>query len=89
MPHVNTAQRSIIFPSSLLYHWNFNTKFEHNKILFGDRLDNDIVPANKIGMKTVWIKQGFGRLATPMTQEEQPKYTVSNLNELCALEDIL
>lgn len=58
-------------------------------VMVGDRLDNDIVPANKIGMKTVWIKQGSGGLATPMTQEEQPNYTVSNLNELCALEDIL
>lgn len=58
-------------------------------VMVGDRLDNDIVPANKIGMKTVWIKQGLGGLATPMTQEEQPNYTVSNLNELCALEDIL
>lgn len=58
-------------------------------VMVGDRLDNNIVPANKIGMKTVWIKQGIGGLATPMTQEEQPNYTVSNLNELCALEDIL
>ena len=57
-------------------------------VMVGDRLDNDIVPANKIGMKTVWIKQGLGGLSTPMTQEEQPNYTVSNLNELCALEDI-
>lgn len=37
-------------------------------VMVGDRLDNDIVPANKIGMKTVWIKQGLGGLATPMTQ---------------------
>lgn len=57
-------------------------------VMVGDRLDNDIVPANKIGMKTVWIKQGLGGLSTPMTQEEQPNYTVSNLSELCALEDI-
>lgn len=56
--------------------------------MVGDRLDNDIVPANKIGMKTVWIKQGFGGLAVPMTQEEQPNFTISNLSELCALEDI-
>ena len=28
-------------------------------VMVGDRLDNDIIPANKIGMKTVWIKQGL------------------------------
>ena len=32
-------------------------------IMIGDRLDNDIVPAKRIGMKTIWIKQGFSRLA--------------------------
>lgn len=58
-------------------------------VMVGDRLDNDIVPANKIGMKTLWIKQGFGGFATPMTQEEQPTFIVSNLSGLCALEDIL
>lgn len=57
-------------------------------VMVGDRLDNDIVPANKIGMKTVWIKQGLGGLAVPLTQEEQPNFTISNLSELCALEDI-
>lgn len=54
-------------------------------VMVGDRIDNDIVPANKIGMKTVWIKQGLGGLAVPMTQEEQPTYTISHLSELCAL----
>lgn len=29
-------------------------------IMIGDRVDNDIVPAKRIGMKTIWIKQGFG-----------------------------
>lgn len=24
-------------------------------VMVGDRLDNDIFPANKIGMKTIWI----------------------------------
>lgn len=55
-------------------------------VMVGDRLDNDIVPANKIGMKTVWIKQGFGGLAMPKSDDERPDYTISNLR---GLEDIL
>ena len=51
-------------------------------VMVGDRLDNDIIPANKIGMTTVWIKQGFGGLAEPKSKDEQPDYTVDNLNEL-------
>lgn len=54
-------------------------------VMVGDRLDNDIVPANKIGMKTVWIKQGFGGLAVPMAQEEQPNYIVENLSEVIGI----
>ena len=53
--------------------------------MVGDRLDNDIVPANKIGMKTVWIKQGFGGLGVPLTQEEQPNYIVENLSEVIGI----
>jgi HAD superfamily hydrolase (TIGR01662 family) len=51
-------------------------------IMVGDRIDNDIIPANKIGMTTVWIKQGFGSYAEPKTVEEQPDYIVNNLAEI-------
>ena len=33
----------------------------NNAIMIGDRIDNDIIPANEIGMKTVWVKQGYGK----------------------------
>lgn len=56
-----------------------------NAIMVGDRLDNDIAPANILGMKTIWIKQGFGRYFTPQTEMEKADYTVDNLNELCCL----
>ena len=51
-------------------------------IMVGDRIDNDIIPANKIGMTTVWIKQGFGSYAEPKTVEEQPDYIVNSLAEI-------
>lgn len=51
-------------------------------VIVGDRIDNDIVPANKIGMKTVWIRQKFGGLAQPQTATETPDYTINSLNEL-------
>ena len=28
-------------------------------VMIGDRLDNDIIPAKKLGMKTVWVRQGY------------------------------
>lgn len=30
-----------------------------NSVMIGDRIDNDIEPANKLGMKTIWVKQDF------------------------------
>ena len=51
-------------------------------VMVGDRIDNDIIPANKIGMKTVWIRQGFGGLAQPQAAVETPDYTINNLSEL-------
>lgn len=54
-------------------------------VMVGDRLDNDIVPANKIGMTTVWIKQGFGKYAVPRSQEEYPDFYVNSFSEILEL----
>lgn len=51
-------------------------------VMVGDRLDNDIVPANEIGMFTIWIKQGNWKDACPRYEEEQPDMMVRNLHEL-------
>ncbi|MGM9977529.1 MAG: HAD family hydrolase [Clostridium sp.] len=53
-----------------------------NTIMIGDRLDNDIKPAKSIGMKTIWIKQGFSKFYTIKTEKEVPDYIVNDLNEL-------
>lgn len=50
--------------------------------MIGDRLDNDILPAKSLGMKTVWIKQGFGALQKTLSKSEEPDYTISSLSEL-------
>lgn len=51
-------------------------------VMVGDRIDNDIIPANRIGITTVWIRQGFGGLAKPKNAVETPDYIINNLNEL-------
>jgi HAD superfamily hydrolase (TIGR01509 family) len=50
--------------------------------MIGDRLDNDIFPAKRLGMKTIWVKQGWGGLAAPMTFDYMPDPTISSLSEL-------
>ncbi|MDR0286423.1 MAG: HAD family hydrolase, partial [Clostridiales bacterium] len=53
-----------------------------NALMIGDRLDNDIYPAKKLGMKTMWIKQGFGGMAEPVSPEHEPDYMVDSLPEI-------
>lgn len=50
--------------------------------MIGNRLDNDIIPAKKAGMKTVWIRQGFGGLSSIQTNEEVPDLIVYSLSEV-------
>lgn len=53
-----------------------------NAIMIGDRIDNDIVPAKQLGMKTIWIKQGFGSLWTVMEESEKADIEVNNLSDI-------
>lgn len=54
-------------------------------VMIGDRIDNDIVPAKQIGMKTIWIKQGLGGLNRVQNKSERPDCEVNSLNELLQL----
>mgnify|MGYP002508870215 CR=1 FL=1 len=56
-----------------------------NAAMIGDRLDNDIMPAKRLGLKTIWIRQGFGGMGTPLTEKDAPDYCVNNLEELFEL----
>lgn len=58
----------------------------HEAVMVGDRLDNDIAPAKKLGMNTVWIQQGFAIYQKPESAEYEPDYTI---NHLSMLEELL
>lgn len=53
-------------------------------VMIGDRIDNDIIPAKKMGMATIWVKQGFGKYWTITNESEQADFEVNNLTELLA-----
>ena len=54
-------------------------------MMIGDRLDNDIAPANALGMTTVRLLRGFGRLTVPSDELEVPQFTMNDLHGLCAV----
>lgn len=53
-----------------------------NAVMIGDRLDNDIFPAKKLGMKTVWVRQGYAVYQTVQNDDCQADFTVNSLTEL-------
>lgn len=53
--------------------------------MVGDRLDNDIAPAAKLGMKTVWVRQGFCGLASVTKFGQQPDIIIGSIEEILKL----
>lgn len=56
-----------------------------NAAMVGDRLDNDIVPAKALGMKTVRIKQGIGAIQKPLNHSSTPNFTINTIKELLTI----
>lgn len=53
-----------------------------NAVMIGDRIDNDIEPAKKLGMKTIWVKQGFAVYQTPVNDFQKADYAVDRLLDI-------
>jgi putative hydrolase of the HAD superfamily len=51
-------------------------------VMVGDRTDNDIAPANCLGMHTVRLLRGLGAYREPQCEKERPEYTIRTLAEL-------
>ena len=56
-----------------------------NTVMVGDRIDSDIIEANRVGMKRVLFKWNtrYDELIT--SEEEKPKFTIGSLTELPGL----
>ena len=50
--------------------------------MIGDRLDNDIAPAGKLGMHTIWVKQGWFANGSPAEMRISPEKTVDNILDI-------
>ena len=50
--------------------------------MVGDRLDNDIGPANATGWRTIRVLQGFARRQAPRSETERPDETIASIGDL-------
>ena len=48
-------------------------------VMIGDRLDNDIYPANVLGMRTIWVRFGPHAVQEPRTPEDVPDAIVEKM----------
>ena len=51
-------------------------------MMVGDRLDNDIAPANRMGIHSVRLLRGIGAYHEPQSRDELPEYTIRMLEEI-------
>lgn len=52
-------------------------------LMIGDRLDNDVIPASEIGMKTIWIKHNDILLPSDHIGYTYADFIVDNLSKIC------
>ena len=82
-----SAELRMAKPDSAFFEWALNQAdcCPQNAVMVGDRMDNDMAPANRMGMHTVRLLRGLGAYHKPQTDDEKPEYTISSLAELLDL----
>ena len=50
--------------------------------MVGDRLDNDVAPANRLGMHSIRLLRGLAAYHEPQSAEEVPEYTIHTLGDI-------
>ena len=85
----DSAELGISKPDAAIFRWALeqaNCK-AYDAVMVGDRLDNDIAPANRIGIHSVRLLRGIGAYHEPQSSDELPEHTIRTLAELLNLID--
>ncbi len=82
-----SAELGMEKPDLAIFEWALNQAdcCPKNAVMVGDRMDNDMAPANFLGMHTVRLLRGLGAYHKPRSVDEKPEYTISSLAELLDL----
>ena len=82
-----SAELGLAKPDPAIFEWALAQAdcSPQSAVMVGDRMDNDIAPANRIGIHTVRLMRGLGAYHEPQSVDEIPEYTISALSELIDL----
>ena len=79
-----SAELEISKPDPAIFQWALEQAncIPQNAMMVGDRLDNDIAPANRMGIHSVRLLRGIGAYHEPQSRDELPEYTIRMLEEI-------
>ncbi len=79
-----SAELGVAKPDPAIFQWALSKANcePENAVMVGDRLDNDIAPANRLGMYTVRLLRGIGAYHTQQSSDEYPDVAIHTLFEL-------
>jgi HAD superfamily hydrolase (TIGR01549 family) len=80
----SSAELKMAKPDEAIFRWALDRAgcAAADALMVGDRLDNDIAPARRLGMRTVRVRQGIARSQQPRTVEETPDCTIDAIADL-------
>ena len=84
---ISSAEEGVSKPDRRIFEIALNRGgcLPERAVMVGDRIDNDVIPAQMLGMRTVWIKQGYGKYWNITHDIEKPDCSVDSLTELCEI----
>lgn len=79
-----SAELGVAKPDKRIFKYALETAgcSAENAVMIGDRLDNDIYPAMEMGMKTVWVRQGFSVYQQLDETKAPPDHVIDGLAEM-------
>jgi HAD superfamily hydrolase (TIGR01509 family) len=82
-----SAELELAKPDLAIFRWALERAgcAAADALMVGDRLDNDIAPAKRLGMRTVRVRQGIARGQAPRTAEETPDFTIDAIADLAGV----
>lgn len=81
---VTSAEFGISKPNKLIFEKALKLArcLPQNSIMVGDRLDNDIIPAKFLKMKTVWIRKGLSKYQSLELGKNNADWIIDNLADM-------
>jgi HAD superfamily hydrolase (TIGR01549 family) len=79
----SSAELGLEKPNPAIFHWALERAAcePEAALMVGDRLDNDVAPAKRLGMRTARVLQGFARNQQPRSPDETPDHTIATVAE--------